>query len=327
MIGDKMKRLFVFIVLLIFPLNVFAYSEYIIPGGETIGIDVRNKGIVIMGFYKVENSYINQHLKEGDSIISVEDREVSSVEELTKLIEKNIDNEKVKIKMLRDNKLIEEYLELKLVDGVYKSGLYIKSNVVGIGTVTYVDGQIYGALGHVVNFGNINKKVEIKDGLAFFSDVTNFIKSRNGNPGSKSAEINYSKKFGSVNLNTNYGIYGFVDDEVSKEKMKIGYVDEVYLGNASIYTTNLDDNVVEYDIKILEIDKESKEKSFYFEIIDEELLELSGGIVQGMSGSPIIQNNKIIGAVTRVLVDDVKRGYGISIVTMLEEGDKLVQVD
>ena len=78
---------------------------------------------------------------------------------------------------------------------------------------------------------------------------------------------------------------------------------------------------------ILEIDKESKEKSFYFEIVDEELLELSGGIVQGMSGSPIIQNNKIIGAVTRVLVDDVKRGYGISIVTMLEEGDKLVQED
>ena len=88
-----MKRLFIFIVLLIFPLNVLAYSEYIIPGGETIGIDVRNNGIVIMGFYKVEDSYINQHLKEGDSIISVGNVEVNSVEELTKVIEENITNE------------------------------------------------------------------------------------------------------------------------------------------------------------------------------------------------------------------------------------------
>jgi stage IV sporulation protein B len=97
------------------------------------------------------------------------------------------------------------------------------------------------------------------------------------------------------------------------------------LGSASIYTTNLDDEVVEYEIKILEIDKESKDKNFYFEVVDKDLLEMSGGIVQGMSGSPIIQNDKIIGAVTRVLIDDVKKGYGISIVTMLEEGDKLAE--
>ena len=101
-------------------------------------------------------------------------------------------------------------------------------------------------------------------------------------------------------------------------------MDEVMLGNASIYTSNIEDNVKEYEIKIIEIDKESNEKNIYFEIVDEELLQMSGGIVQGMSGSPIIQNNKIIGAVTRVLVEDVKKGYGISIITMLEEGDKLI---
>ena len=319
-----MKKLLIAIILLM-PFNVFAYSDYIIPGGETIGISVNNDGVVVMGFYKVNNDYINSFLEVGDNIIYVNDEEVDNIEELSILIEKNINDNSVSIIYVRDGVEHEGLLELRLVDGIYKSGLYIKSNVVGIGTVTYIDGDIYGALGHVINFGSINKKVEIKDGTAFFSDVTNFIRSRNGNPGSKSADIIYDKEFGSIDSNTNYGIYGYVKSKNDKELMEVGKLNDVMLGSASIYTTNLDDEVIEYEIKILEIDKESKDKNFYFEVVDKDLLEMSGGIVQGMSGSPIIQNDKIIGAVTRVLIDDVKKGYGISIVTMLEEGDKLAE--
>ena len=319
-----MKKLLIAIILLM-PFNVFAYSDFIIPGGETIGISVNNDGVVVMGFYKVNNDYINSFLEVGDNIIYVNDEEVDNIEELSNLIEKNINDNSVSIIYVRDGVEYEGLLELRLVDGIYKSGLYIKSNVVGIGTVTYIDGDIYGALGHVINFGSINKKVEIKDGTAFFSDVTNFIRSRNGNPGSKSADIIYDKEFGSIDSNTNYGIYGYVKSKNDKELMEVGKLNDVMLGSASIYTTNLDDEVIEYEIKILEIDKESKDKNFYFEVVDKDLLEMSGGIVQGMSGSPIIQNDKIIGAVTRVLIDDVKKGYGISIVTMLEEGDKLAE--
>lgn len=319
-----MKKLLISIILLM-PFNVFAYSDYIIPGGETIGISVNNDGVVVMGFYKVNNDYINSFLEVGDNIIYVNNEEVDNIEELSNLIEKNINDNSVSIIYVRDGIEYEGLLELRLVDGIYKSGLYIKSNVVGIGTVTYIDGDIYGALGHVINFGSINKKVEIKDGTAFFSDVTNFIRSRNGNPGSKSADIIYDKEFGSIDSNTSYGIYGYIKNKNDKELMEVGELDDVMLGSASIYTTNLDDEVVEYEIKILEIDKESKDKNFYFEVVDKDLLEMSGGIVQGMSGSPIIQNNKIVGAVTRVLIDDVKKGYGISIVTMLEEGDKLAE--
>lgn len=319
-----MKKLLIAIILLM-PFNVFAYSDFIIPGGETIGISVNNDGVVVMGFYKVNNDYINSFLEVGDNIIYVNDEEVDNIEELSNLIEKNINDNSVSIIYVRDGVEHEGLLELRLVDGIYKSGLYIKSNVVGIGTVTYIDGDIYGALGHVINFGSINKKVEIKDGMAFFSDVTNFIRSRNGNPGSKSADIIYDKEFGSIDSNTNYGIYGYVKSKNDKELMEVGKLNDVMLGSASIYTTNLDDEVIEYEIKILEIDKESKDKNFYFEVVDKDLLEMSGGIVQGMSGSPIIQNDKIIGAVTRVLIDDVKKGYGISIVTMLEEGDKLAE--
>lgn len=319
-----MKKLLIAIILLM-PFNVFAYSDFIIPGGETIGISVNNDGVVVMGFYKVNNDYINSFLEVGDNIIYVNDEEVDNIEELSNLIEKNINDNSLSIIYVRDGVEHEGLLELRLVDGIYKSGLYIKSNVVGIGTVTYIDGDIYGALGHVINFGSINKKVEIKDGTAFFSDVTNFIRSRNGNPGSKSADIIYDKEFGSIDSNTNYGIYGYVKSKNDKELMEVGKLKDVMLGSASIYTTNLDDEVIEYEIKILEIDKESKDKNFYFEVVDKDLLEMSGGIVQGMSGSPIIQNDKIIGAVTRVLIDDVKKGYGISIVTMLEEGDKLAE--
>lgn len=319
-----MKKLLIAIILLM-PFNVFAYSDFIMPGGETIGISVNNDGVVVMGFYKVNNDYINSFLEVGDNIIYVNDEEVDNIEELSNLIEKNINDNSVSIIYVRDGVEHEGLLELRLVDGIYKSGLYIKSNVVGIGTVTYIDGDIYGALGHVINFGSINKKVEIKDGTAFFSDVTNFIRSRNGNPGSKSADIIYDKEFGSIDSNTNYGIYGYVKSKNDKELMEVGKLNDVMLGSASIYTTNLDDEVIEYEIKILEIDKESKDKNFYFEVVDKDLLEMSGGIVQGMSGSPIIQNDKIIGAVTRVLIDDVKKGYGISIVTMLEEGDKLAE--
>ena len=319
-----MKKLLIAIILLM-PFNVFAYSDFIIPGGETIGISVNNDGVVVMGFYKVNNDYINSFLEVGDNIIYVNDEEVDNIEELSILIEKNINDNSVSIIYVRDGVEHEGLLELRLVDGIYKSGLYIKSNVVGIGTVTYIDGDIYGALGHVINFGSINKKVEIKDGTAFFSDVTNFIRSRNGNPGSKSADIIYDKEFGSIDSNTNYGIYGYVKSKNDKELMEVGKLNDVMLGSASIYTTNLDDEVIEYEIKILEIDKESKDKNFYFEVVDKDLLEMSGGIVQGMSGSPIIQNDKIIGAVTRVLIDDVKKGYGISIITMLEEGDKLAE--
>lgn len=318
-----MKRLLLFLMLLFLPLSVFAYSDFIIPGGETIGISVDGDGIVVMGFYKVDGTYLNKHLKEGDKIIKVADTKVSSVEELSLAIEKNISDNKVYITYIRDDNEYNGILSLKLINDVYKSGLYIKSGVLGVGVVTYQDNDVYGALGHIINYGSLNKKVEVKSGFSFFSDVTSFIRSKNGNPGSKNANINYNNRYGTILANTEFGIYGHVDKKSTKKKIEVGTLEDAMLGHASIYTTNLDDEVVEYDIKILEIDMDDRGKNFYFEVTDEELLEMSGGIVQGMSGSPIIQNDKIIGAVTRVLVDDVKKGYGISIITMLEEGDKL----
>ncbi len=322
--GDIMKKLLWFILLL-FPLWVLAYSEYIIPGGDTLGIEVNSKGVMIVGFYKVNGTYINKNLKVGDKILEVNNIKVKSTNDLVNLIEENMKNKKVEITYERNNKKYNTELMLDLVDGSYRTGLYVKGSILGIGTLSYIDPEtgIYGVLGHALNLTNTNQLVDIRTGYSYEAEVTSFTRSVNGSPGSKNANIDKNNLFGTIEINSNYGIFGKVKNISERKPMKVGTLDEVKLGKAFIYTTNEDNEVLKYEIKILDIDKDNYDKNIYFEIVDRNLLKMSGGIVQGMSGSPIIQDDLIIGAVTRVLVDEVNRGYGISVVTMLEEGDKL----
>lgn len=323
--GDIMKKI-IYILCLFMPFFVFAYSDYIIPGGETLGIDVNSKGVMIVGFYKVNGELINQDFKVGDKILKVNNVEVNKTEELVDLIDQYMQDNKVKITYSRNNKEYDSEINLSLFNGSYRTGLYVKSNVLGIGTLSYIDPEtgIYGILGHPLNVSNTKEQVEIREGYSYEASVTSFTRSRDGNPGSKNADINKNETFGTIEKNSDYGVFGKIQDKYNKELMKVGTLDEVKLGKAYIYTTDVDNKIKQYEINILEIDKKNKEKNMYFEITDEELIKMSGGIVQGMSGSPIIQDNKIIGAVTRVLVDSVDKGYGISIVTMLEEGDKIL---
>lgn len=320
-----MKKLLFFFFAMSLPLLTLAYSSQVIPGGQTLGIDINTDGILVVGFYKVEEESINDHLRIGDRIIEVAGKEVRSVEELVTLIEESIQENQVEITYIRNNKESKTHLDLVFNDNTYKTGLYIKGNIAGIGTLSYIDPEtkIYGILGHVINESKTNAKVEVRDGNTYFSKIKSFTRSTNGSPGSKNATILKDYPFGSIVKNTSYGVYGKVYEEHKSDTMEIAHLEETHTGNAKIRTTNLDNEIVDYDIQIIEIDKKNKDKNFYFEITDEDLVRMSGGIVQGMSGSPILQDNKIIGAVTRVLIDDVKKGYGISIVTMLEEGDKI----
>lgn len=321
-----MKKFIWLLILMLIPIFTYAYSDYIIPGGNTLGIEVNSKGIIVVGFYKVNGEYINQYLNIGDKIIMVNDVEVNTTEELVNLINKYMKNSQVEITYTRDDKSYTANLELSLLNGSYRTGLYVKSNVVGIGTLTYIDPgtSIYGVLGHSLNLSKTNERIEIDTGYSYDAKVTSFTKSTDGNPGSKNANINKESLFGIITKNTDYGIFGQIKNPSRQDLLKVADLDEVSLGKAYIRTTNLNNEVKDYEIKILDIDKKNSEKNIYFEVVDDELIEMSGGIVQGMSGSPIIQENKIIGAVTRVLVDDVKKGYGISIIKMLEEGDKQV---
>ncbi len=322
-----MKKIIFLLIALFLPITIFAYSDHIILGGDTLGIEINSKGVIVVGKYKVNNTYLNPNINVGDIIIKVNNVEVNTTNELVEKIEKYMKNNTVDITYLRNNEEINTTLNLLLYKNNYRTGLYVKGNILGIGTLSYVDPEtgIYGVLGHSLNISNTKEQIKIKDGYSYEANVTSFTKSTDGKPGSKNAEINKDKLFGSIISNSNYGIFGKVESSLRTDDLiEVGSLSDIKLGSASIATTNLENKTAMYAIKIIEVDESATEKNIYFEITDEELLKMSGGIVQGMSGSPIIQDNKIIGAVTRVLVDEVNRGYGISIVTMLKEGDKLL---
>ena len=323
----KNKLLSIFMLLLfIMPLNVFAYSNYIIPGGETIGIEVNSKGVLVVGFYKVNNSYIgkNAGFEIGDKITKLNNIEVSSISSMIEIIN-NTESNTVDATILRNNEVKNISLEMtKENDDVLKTGLYVKDAITGIGTLTYIDPEtkVFGALGHEIIEKITSEKFEIKDGIIFGANVTSINKSKDGTAGEKNARYDKTEVFGNIKDNEISGIFGsYTTNFSNKEKLEVGEIKDIKTGPATIKTVIKDDKVEEFSINIIKIDETNEVKNILFEINDERLLKETGGIVQGMSGSPIIQNNKIIGAVTHVIVNDTTKGYGIFITTMLKEGD------
>ena len=312
-------------LILLFPINIYAYSNYIIPGGNNIGIEVKNDGIIVIGFYKINNKYNTNDIKIGDVITKINDIEVDSVDDMVQKIEQNVVDNKINITVLRNKKEKEITFNLINDGGIYKTGLYVKDTISGIGTLTYIDPstRIYGALGHEIIESNSMTSIEIKTGTIFESIVTSIDRSTIGNAGTKNAKFYSNNVFGNINKNTISGIYGKYESEIDESKVvEVGNKNDLKLGNAYIYTVINKDEIEKFKINITKINLNSNIKNISFEVVDENLLNISGGIVQGMSGSPIIQDNKIFGAVTHVIVSNPSTGYGIFITTMLEEGEK-----
>lgn len=327
-----MKKIISILITFLFPIYIFAYSNQIIVGGESIGIKIDTNGIIVNGFYKVNGEYIaKKTIQMGDIITKINGVSVNNVDEIGKIINKDsLDNNEVDIELIRNGNIINTKLYLEKENNLYKTGIYIKDSVIGLGTLTYIDPEtkIYGALGHEITINETRKIVDIRDGNILSSKVTGIDKSRNGYVGSKNAILSYKNILGNIKKNTNKGLYGLYTSNILNNNLyEVATFDEIELGDAYILTVTNNKEIEKYKIKIIDKYKNKKDtqKSFGFEIIDKKLLSKTGGIVQGMSGSPIIQNNKIIGAVTNVIVDNVKLGYGISIITMLEEGDKLLK--
>jgi len=317
-------KLFIFILLFI-PLNVLGYSEYIIPGGENIGIEVSSSGVLVVGFYKVNNEYIAKEsgFQIGDRIIRINNKKVNDIDNMVEIV----DNENTNTieytimrngeeKNIKQNKIKEE--------NIIKTGLYVKDKVIGIGTLTFIDPgtRKFGALGHEIIEKTTKEKFEIKDGEIFKSEVTGIERSENGSAGEKSAIYDKEKVYGKIKENENSGIFGdYIDKIPEKDKLKVGTKDDIKEGPAVIRTVVNNSEIKEYSINIIKINKNSETKNILFEVTDKNLLNSTGGIVQGMSGSPIIQNNLIVGAVTHVIVNDTKKGYGIFVTTMLKESE------
>lgn len=320
-----MKKYFykiLLLFLLIIPINVFAYSKYVIPGGETIGIEVNSKGILIVDFYKVNNCFIAKEtgFEIGDRIIKVDNIEVNNINEMLNII-KETNKKNINFIVERNNTNLELKLPLTKENGIIKTGLYVKDKINGIGTITYIDPEtkIYGSLGHEIVESKTLSRFEIKDGNIYEASVQSIIKSKRGVAGEKNAITNKNNLYGTVKENEITGIYGTYTKDINKDLIEIS--DTITTGEAYIKTVIKEDIVEDFKINILQIDTKSRTKNILFEITDKKLLKETGGIIQGMSGSPIIQNNKLVGAVNYVIVNDTSKGYGIFITTMLEEGD------
>lgn len=304
----------------------------LIPCGNTIGIQVKTDGLLVLGTGTVTGSDgleyepAYQILQTGDYITGINGVKVSSISKLEKYLNNNKDGY-VTLNIRRNNK--ESRVKLQTVeceDGNTKVGVWVREDTQGIGTLTYIseDGR-FAALGHGITDSDTGVLLGIKSGKLYNTEIIKIIKGSAGNPGEIMGMIleSGSELIGTVENNSELGISGRVSDNVDLSQYKYGSIpvglrQEIEKGPATILC-QLGDEIEEYGIEIVDIDKGSTDnKGIVIRITDERLLEKTGGIIQGMSGAPIIQNGKLIGAVTHVFVQDSTRGYGIFIENMLE---------
>lgn len=320
----KKTALLSLLTLISIPINILAYSDYIIAGGQNIGIEIKAKGVLVVGTYKVknENTVLEAGISIGDVITAVNDEKVSSASEL---VEKMGDckNDTIKVSYIHNDASKQADLKLYKEDGKCKTGLYVKDSITGIGTLTFIDPntKLFGALGHEIIEKNTGKLLETNSGTIFDSEVISINPSTNGTAGEKNAKYYVERVQGNIFENTTQGIFGKYTDVIDQNKLyKVATLEEIKKGEAKILTVLNGTDIKEYSIEITKINN-NKTKNISFSITDQALLNQTGGIVQGMSGSPIIQDDKIIGAVTHVVLDDPTRGYGIFIRNMLEEAE------
>ncbi len=322
------KASFLFLLtFFILPNSILAYSDKIYAGGENIGIEIKSNGVLIVGSYLVDGKDLCKQakLEVGDIIIKVNGKTIDNIDQMVTMIS-NTNEDKVSIAYKRGTEVYETELPVVKDDkNIYKTGLYVKDTITGIGTLTFVDPDTkrFGALGHEVADSKTGIMLEVKEGKIFSSTVTSIDRSDTGTPGSKNADLHQNDQKGTILENTNSGIFGMYKENYSKEKLyQVARPNQIKKGSAQILTVTADEKIETYEIEILKIMPDSDTlKNILFEIKDKELLEKTGGIVQGMSGSPIIQGDYIIGAVTHVVVNNPEKGYGIFITTMLEEAE------
>ncbi len=321
----KNKLLLILLMtILIMPTVVEAYSKNLVPGGENIGIEVKSNGVLVVGFYNV-NGYspgIQAGLKKGDIIYKVDDTVIKGITDLSK----SFNNKKnLRITYKRKGNSYNTTLKLKKEGNVYKTGIYVKDSIIGIGTLTYIDPETntFGALGHEILEQTTGIKFELREGKIFKSNVIGIDKAERGSVGEKNAIYDAKDVYGKVYKNKITGIYGKYTKKYNKNST-VPISKQIEKGKASILTVINGNKKEAFAINILNIDKHNNTKNILFEVTDNRLLKKGNGIVQGMSGSPILQNNTIVGAVTHVVVDDPHKGFGILITNMLEESEKEV---
>ena len=306
-------------------------SVKVVPVGRAVGIKLFSDGVVVVGTSEVTTpeGQVNPAkacgLREGDIITHIDSTEVDSIEEVEAALQKTA-GEVMSIRALRDDKQIQ--LSGRAVqcaaDGSYKLGAWIRDSMAGIGTVTfYVPGTgVFGALGHGINDIDTALLMPLESGSILPATVAAVQKGEAGAPGQLRGAFDTSATLGSLESNTDGGVFGTLSDTswASGQPVETAERNQVKAGRATILANISGDEVKEYSIRIDKVYPESQSdcRDFLIEVTDPRLLEATGGIVQGMSGSPILQNGRLVGAVTHVMIDDPTRGYGVWVGRMME---------
>ena len=307
-------------------------QQLLMPLGMPVGIYIHAKGIMVLDTGIVTDIYGEKEvpaeklLKRGDYILAFNGMEVNSIDGFSRMIQEN-EEKSCTLTVLRNQKEMDiQVTPVQTGNDNYKLGVWVRQDAQGIGTLTYMDANgNFGALGHGITDVDTNEVIDIQDGRLYNSEVLAVVKGKDGTPGELVGYIDYKNDsvIGEIQSNNAKGIYGELDTNSifydPKMALPAASSDEVKVGEAQI-RCSVDGEVVDYQIEIESVKKKSRvdQKDMVIRIVDERLLEKNGGIVQGMSGSPIIQDGKLVGAVTHVLVNDPTRGYGIFIENMLD---------
>ena len=306
---------------------------YAVPCGMPVGIYLKSRGVMVIGTGKVTDENGSEAepaygiLQSGDYIEAINGEPLSDKEALITSLNRMGESEAL-LRVRRGGRELELSVDtVKTADGSRKLGAWVRDDTQGIGTMTYLkpDGG-FGALGHGISDSDTGRVVEIENGALYETEILGIEKGSAGNPGVMAGVIYYGpgSRLGSVAQNTDCGLFGTAGqafcDAVGQQTMEVGHRQDVKRGKAWIRSC-VSGEACDYEIEIQRVDySPAKEnKSLVFQVTDERLLRLTGGIVQGMSGSPILQNGKLVGAVTHVFVQDSTRGYGIFVEDMLKK--------
>ena len=295
----------------------------VVPLGKAIGMRLYTEGVLVVGMSEIEGKkpYENSGIETGDKIVEVNNVEIKSTDELIQCVN-SANGSSVEVKYI-NNKNEEEVANItpaKTAENEYKLGLWVRDAAAGVGTVTFYEPQTgeFGALGHGINDVDTYELIDIANGEIVTTNIIDIVKGEKGSPGEIRGIIEGERTIGNVSKNTSFGVYGNMLDTTSlninkESELEVANRSEIKLGKAEIMCELENGKVEKYEIEIQKIflDNNSDNKSMLIKVTDEELIEKTGGIIQGMSGAPVIQSGKFIGAVTHVLVNDPQMGYAI----------------
>ncbi|HZK55029.1 MAG TPA: SpoIVB peptidase [Desulfosporosinus sp.] len=309
----------------------------LMPGGQSIGVTLKTKGVMVVGQAGVVDKAGKKvfpakeaGIEVGDILLKVNNKEVSTDQDVSNEVHQAGEKDgQTTVVYKHQEQIVEKVIKPVFCaeTGRYRMGLFVRDEAAGVGTLSFLDPitKKYGALGHVITDADTNQKIEVSNGKIIASTIYAIEKGKRGQPGEKIGSFVLNSPFnGTIEKNTITGIFGKMTGQLVnpyfKEAIPVGWESEVKVGPAKIYTVIEGEKIEEFEVNIDRVmHNRADSKNMIVRVTDPRLLELTGGIIQGMSGSPIVQNGKIIGAVTHVFVNDSQRGYGVFIQNMMKE--------